>query len=906
MKNKGDVFLDAITNIDDDLLNEALDIDTAKKLCALKSKNIQSSNLKKKYAAIFVACFTLAVLLIICTVGGLMTANTPEPVGSETSPPGTTPSVPDIVYPGGENIVINSFDKVNYYAAHKLLSSNGSTPLSSTSAVGDEYTITSAINFFITVTDEHEFLASKVGLGRAEVVVGEFQDLLLITFKNGENFFTCVGGESEIEDNSLQFFANDYMIGYARFTDSYRRFSFSLNYDTASNTVGKLFYEDGKWIQNSSSAYSPEKIIQTPIEIEHGSIETAYGSYTFSFSSLAEYYNAQYFDTIKDDPFSAVTVDGKTPRLLKYVIETENGNTSETDVQILTDISAQTALTDKLGHPTVNYTGELILPEVPEGTEIYSDAVYERIGAELEQHLHRNFDMIGFFENPLRGEWFIVFTLSLRVEDENGITKTYKGTYTYKLVVTKPFGREDYSSVPPDCNAEPEDFPVEDVRILSGYGFSDDLLGAYTEEDRLIYYPMPISMYMSDGNGEVKKWEIAYDNDIYTIFKNNLNDIPHIRQPLGAIIDIPNGGEIIYSKIYTESPADGYIGHSYVGGAIYYLDRYAGSRIPSYVEFTVEWVSGTTVRQNTYLFACTGESIETTLFKLPHQSPSVANGTDTVTVSLYMIYDATAAGLTPNAYTLVTNFQDLMATVKYSDNLSLELNGGKLRRLTICYMNDQGVMIENKISDPDNWQSLLPGYDCYVKLAVEYEHLFGRGDEPQVQYCIFKIDCENDGPPLYKEKPITTYSGRDITFSSGENSVTPMIIGTRTEYIGANGQKIVEESPETDRYLMLKHAGDQIPVLKYSGDLSRDLSEGLADLYTFYWIDHNPTRYQALALCYHHCYGLLEWETIVNELASTISNSDEPYFDIVVKVSWVEDGKTVTNTYLFRLDVSED
>lgn len=167
--------------------------------------------------------------------------------------------------------VINSIDKLNYYSALRLLSANslpeakssdsfannvsllvtydenGEIPFDSTDAENpdtpngssdyeteivipgivcyalmpdDVFSFEKVSMFSIELTDEAGFLASKLGLGTVEVVITEncIWGDSLITFRNGDNFYSCLLNGTSYNQNTggriWQFSTHKFVSGF--------------------------------------------------------------------------------------------------------------------------------------------------------------------------------------------------------------------------------------------------------------------------------------------------------------------------------------------------------------------------------------------------------------------------------------------------------------------------------------------------------------------------------------------------------------------------------------------------------------------------------------------------------------------------------------------------------------------
>lgn len=254
MKNtQNEKLSEHLMNVDDQILDNAYEIDTAEKLKQyVKKKN---KGVKKPFclnksfgkAAAVAVCFILTIAAIFAFPALLNREGSgEEPFEEETQAKNTLPPFDS----GKEGAVtINTLAKLNYYAAVRMIGSEskaaglkmssvtyGYIPLAMASAwespeeppepeitveegetnkpgplipdapvVGEDiyyyeldpdepFYIDKVSMFRIELTDEGGFLASKLGLGQVEVVITEncIWGESLITFRNGENFYSCL------------------------------------------------------------------------------------------------------------------------------------------------------------------------------------------------------------------------------------------------------------------------------------------------------------------------------------------------------------------------------------------------------------------------------------------------------------------------------------------------------------------------------------------------------------------------------------------------------------------------------------------------------------------------------------------------------------------------------------------
>lgn len=148
-------------------------------------------------------------------------------------------------------LTITSIDMLNYYTAMKVLAdgvisdvgydkplyAEGEHPFADTQKVYDyafdpneTFTVTRAIFFQIEIRNEEGFLASKIGTGIADVVITENSLEPMITFKNGDRYYSCC--ENTRLDNGKLYSTHKYIDGFYIVKNSEQEnYSFSVLYD---------------------------------------------------------------------------------------------------------------------------------------------------------------------------------------------------------------------------------------------------------------------------------------------------------------------------------------------------------------------------------------------------------------------------------------------------------------------------------------------------------------------------------------------------------------------------------------------------------------------------------------------------------------------------------------------------
>lgn len=259
-------------NTDDDLLDEAYRIDSADKLQkkikgekALKGKGFAlRPSMRIAVAAMLVIVCVISISLVPALFGRGNSSHLPEnpskPVTEQSVP--NDPYTPDITLPSGR-LHIDGLDMLNYYYAIRSLADESgyvtacadgtgklilldgfiaedepSAPLGedvskpefsrpdNDHVINDNViyydidpdqpiVISKVLLFRIELTDERGFLASKLGTGVIDVVISKefvFGDDL-ITFKNGERYFSCLTNGGGID--YMEFTTHKYIEGFS-------------------------------------------------------------------------------------------------------------------------------------------------------------------------------------------------------------------------------------------------------------------------------------------------------------------------------------------------------------------------------------------------------------------------------------------------------------------------------------------------------------------------------------------------------------------------------------------------------------------------------------------------------------------------------------------------------------------
>ena len=313
---------------DDDLLRKALEIDTAEKL---RQEVIRDKMKRSKYrTSVFLRASALAACFVV-VAGAVIAAS--YLARYFTGTPDTSVNVP-INSELPSRVVFDSLDKVNYYAGLKVIREdekqasgytaqspfivnlNGSGISSSTKqslsanvsaetesdfsdrpyngAIWSEdisnerLTITKAIYFCLDVTDANEFLASKVGTGTVSAVITDLHigntPFSMITFKNGESYFSCLSEMADLQNGKNVFWAHLYIDGFQLFKNTESGISsFQVTFDESQRTITAVSWSPYSQISSDAPVDS--------ITILSESTRVSDKAYAFSLSELEEYYN---------------------------------------------------------------------------------------------------------------------------------------------------------------------------------------------------------------------------------------------------------------------------------------------------------------------------------------------------------------------------------------------------------------------------------------------------------------------------------------------------------------------------------------------------------------------------------------------------------------------------------------
>lgn len=208
------------------------------------------------------------------------TTTVEPPRSSETTDVTETTTTAPIPPSTGDRFVIDSIDKVNFYAAKKILdqrfspfgmSANAAKTPPIARMIYEEYPIdrnrvfiiTMATYFTIELHNENGFLAQKLGgIGEVEVVViqNDLADLgQMITFKRGDVYYTCLSNGGGTEENGIDrcdFSSHKYIDGFNLVKNlEQENYQFTVRYDRT-----KVIGFECEPFKSTSSEYAADTV----------------------------------------------------------------------------------------------------------------------------------------------------------------------------------------------------------------------------------------------------------------------------------------------------------------------------------------------------------------------------------------------------------------------------------------------------------------------------------------------------------------------------------------------------------------------------------------------------------------------------------------------------------------------
>lgn len=351
MKNsRSEKLSEHLLNVDEEILTSAYEIDDAEKLRQyIKTKNAKTkppfymTPTFRRVAAI-AACFVL-VIGVMFSIPALFNDSNEDP-NNDKNHHGEV--VPPWLKGEDDYLTINSIDMLNYYSAIRvledpaevkamsakggaeimLLSANTRTTsnmgivlLSNTNDQGvgyDEpiegskpitpsnpqtivyyelerdavFTVSTVLFFQIELTDAKGFLASKVGTGTVDVVITKNDMEDLITFRNGDRYYSCCANGGGWDLGKWEFSTHKYVEDFCLVKNLEQdNYQFVIEFDRLGNATGikcEPYKTGGAHADIGMSVVSTTHIASTNAR--------------FTIADLEEYFNTGKFPEGTEDP----------------------------------------------------------------------------------------------------------------------------------------------------------------------------------------------------------------------------------------------------------------------------------------------------------------------------------------------------------------------------------------------------------------------------------------------------------------------------------------------------------------------------------------------------------------------------------------------------------------------------
>lgn len=384
MKNsRSEKLSEHLLNVDEEILTNAYEIDDAEKLRQyIKKKNAKT---KKPFymtpafrrVAAIAACFVL-IIGVMFSIPALFNDSNEDP-NNDKNHHGEV--IPPWLKGEEDYLTINSIDMLNYYSAIRVLedpakvntmSAKGSAEIMllsantrSTSNMGivllsntndhgvgyDEqiegskpitpsnpqtivyyelerdavFTVSNVFFFQIELTDAKGFLASKVGTGTVDVVITKNDMEDLITFRNGDRYYSCCANGGGWDLGKWEFSTHKYVEDFCLVKNLEQdNYQFIIEFDRLGNATGikcEPYKTGGAHADEGMSVVSSTHIASTDAR--------------FTIADLEEYFNTGKFPEGTEDPSQtekppvvtppAETADFYTNGL--YIFELKSDNT---------------------------------------------------------------------------------------------------------------------------------------------------------------------------------------------------------------------------------------------------------------------------------------------------------------------------------------------------------------------------------------------------------------------------------------------------------------------------------------------------------------------------------------------------------------------------------------------------
>jgi hypothetical protein len=307
MKNsREEEILTHLSEMDEELLDTAYSVDSPEKL----REYIKSDSNKRRISVIkpaFYKAAALAACFVFIIVA--MVHNFEDMIPSSQSPSYNTPSYNNGLPTYGDDhssdskypLYVDSISSLNYYCAMAAINESCSTNYADviSDSVGskiyyyeldpnEKFTVTRVIFFQVEIKNKNGFLASKIGTGIVDVVITENNLEPMITFKNGNRYFSCC--ENTLLKNGKLYSTHKFIEGFYLVKNlEQENYSFSVEYDNFS-----LEYTDATARSVNCASY------KNGGERPDGKLNVV--SATYIYNNSAEFTIAdleEYFNTVK-------------------------------------------------------------------------------------------------------------------------------------------------------------------------------------------------------------------------------------------------------------------------------------------------------------------------------------------------------------------------------------------------------------------------------------------------------------------------------------------------------------------------------------------------------------------------------------------------------------------------------
>ena len=351
MKNsRNERLSEHLLNVDEEILTNAYEIDDAEKLRqyiktmnATAKKPFYMTPMLRRVAAI-AACFVL-IIGVMFSIPALFNQGNEDP-GNDKNHHGEV--VPPWLKGEEDYLTINSIDMLNYYSAIRvlenpseaktmsaqggakimLLSANtqtvsnmgivllsnsndhgvgydepieGSKPITPSNSQTIVYyelerdavfTVSNVLFFQIELTDANGFLASKVGTGTIDVVITKNDMEDLITFRNGDHYYSCCANGGGWDIGKWEFSTHKYVEDFCLVKNLEQdNYKFVIEFDRLGNATEikcEPFKTGGAHADMEMSVVSSTHIASTNAR--------------FTIADLEEYFNTSKFPEGTEDP----------------------------------------------------------------------------------------------------------------------------------------------------------------------------------------------------------------------------------------------------------------------------------------------------------------------------------------------------------------------------------------------------------------------------------------------------------------------------------------------------------------------------------------------------------------------------------------------------------------------------